>query len=65
MEAATPHVEEECKAVDRISTSNSQDYQHLLGSIKQASEYKITMSYLINHIKKKYAHSNNIATALA
>jgi hypothetical protein len=41
-----------------------QDYQYYLGSIKQASDYKITTSYLINPIKKNYAHGNNIATAL-
>jgi hypothetical protein len=35
-----------------------------LGSIKQASDYEITTSYLINQIKKSYAHSNDIATAL-
>ena len=41
-----------------------QDYQYYLGSIKQASDYEITTSYLINQIKKNYAHGNDIATAL-
>jgi hypothetical protein len=41
-----------------------QDYQYYLGSIKQPSDYKITMSYLINQIKKNYTQGKNIATAL-
>jgi hypothetical protein len=41
-----------------------QDYQYYLGSIKQASDYEIMTSYLINQIKKNYTHGNDIATAL-
>jgi hypothetical protein len=68
-DAATPHVvqrgqsniNQQQKWTDKKTL---QDYQYYLGSIKQASDYEITTSYLINQIKKNYAHGNNIATAL-
>ena len=40
------------------------DYTFYLGSAKQASDYEITVEYVINHIKKTYEFGNDIGTAL-
>jgi len=40
------------------------DYNYYLGRSRQASDYKKTTEFLINHIKKTYDHGKDIATAL-
>ena len=40
------------------------DYNYYLGSSKQASDYKSTTQFIINHIKKTYNHGKDIAEAL-
>ena len=40
------------------------DYSYYLGSSKQASDFEITTSFVINHIKKTYENGIDIANAL-
>jgi hypothetical protein len=61
MQSSQSNINQQQKSTNKKTL---QDYQYYLGSIKQASDYKITTSYLINQIKKNYANGNNIATAL-
>ena len=40
------------------------DYIYYIGSNKNASDYKTTTNYLINHIRKTYNKGDAIATAI-
>ncbi len=41
-----------------------EDYYFYVGSTKQASDYKTTAEFIINHIKKTFDRGNDIAEAL-
>ena len=41
-----------------------QDHVYYLRSVKQASNYKTTTEFIVNHIKKTFNYGSDIATAL-
>jgi hypothetical protein len=41
-----------------------QDHQYYLASVRQASDYEMTTTFLVNQIKNTFSHGNDIATAL-
>ena len=42
----------------------TKDYKFNLGTSKQASDYILSATYIINHIKKRLLTGNNIAKSL-
>jgi hypothetical protein len=40
------------------------DYNYYIGSSKQASNFEITIEFVINHIKKTFEYGHDIGTAL-
>eukprot|EP00957_Ditylum_brightwellii_P025700 1944164-Ditylum_brightwellii.AAC.2 len=41
-----------------------EDYTFYVGTSKHASDYKITLEFVINHVKKTFTRGNDIAEAL-
>ena len=46
------------------SKKTIQDYAHYVGSLKQASDCSAVTKFLINHMRKTYTNSDDIADAL-
>ena len=45
-------------------TKTITDYNYYVGSTQQASDYNITIEFIINHTEKTYDQGNDIGTSL-